>query len=307
MDNMFGAKMGNVFISMRERNEAGSAHVKFMEEMMRPIPKPILPAPPKQIFEIKKLRRTLNPEETQRVKVERNLKEYLAYKPPKYNKEELLQGLMIKELLNKQLERNKKLREQVRRGYTTPEDYEKQKVKDSVLLGQVRQIMPIISESLMASGINVDAMEAYLNRPPSSASEGVNESQAEVIARDTEDVLNSVIDAQERESVRTAEILPSESGPATAQSVATRVDLEKKRRGRPRGTTREAMAQRRIQQEIAAREAAGLPIVSSEEEEEESPVAPPTGMRVRPTPAQERARVEEMETLRRQIGRSRRR
>ena len=45
MDNMFGAKMGNVFISMRERNEAGSAHVKFMEEMMRPIPKPILLMP----------------------------------------------------------------------------------------------------------------------------------------------------------------------------------------------------------------------------------------------------------------------
>jgi hypothetical protein len=299
MDNMFGAKMGNVFIPMRERNAAGEAHVKFMEEMMRPIPKPILPAPPKQIFEIKKLRRTLTPEESQRVKVERGLKEYLAYKPPKYNKEDLLQGLMVKELLAKQLERNKKLREQVRKGFTTPEDYQKQKVKDAVLLGQIRQIMPLIAEPLMASGINVDAMEAYLNRPPTAeVSSGVDESEAEVIARDTEEVLDRAIDAQEQVSLRTAEILPSESGPQTAQSVATRVDLEKKRRGRPKGTTREAMARRRAEQDFLTREAEGRLSESSEEEF----FPRPSGATARA----ERARIEEMEQLRRQIGRGRR-
>lgn len=251
MNNMFGAKMGQIYISMNERNEAAVGRYKFQEELARPVPKPILPGPPKQIFELKKLKSMLTPEESKRVQMEKQLKDYIATKPPKFSREDLLQNLMIKELLSKQLERNKKMREQVRRGYMTPEDYEKMKVKDSVLLGQVRAAMPSITEPLEAMGINTDQMNAYLNRPASDEPIGATESEAEVISRDILEPIERQIDAQERRVIETAPLVPT-GGKPTGMSTATALQMQKRGVGRPPGTTKKALRERQAAAEEAA-------------------------------------------------------
>lgn len=240
MDNMFGAKMGQIFISMKERNESAIGRLKFQEELERPIPKPILPAPPKQLLDVKKIKTTLTPEQAKRVQLEKNLKDYIAYKPPKFNKEEILQSLMIKELVNKQLERNKKLREQVKKGQLSPADYEKNRVQDHVLLGQVRSVMTQVSEPLISLGVDMDRLEEYLENPTGGPSTNPgDESTAEIVARDVADTVDRLLDAQETRIAETAPLVSS--GPKTAQSPATNLLMEQIARGEIPNLNREAL------------------------------------------------------------------
>jgi hypothetical protein len=280
MNNMFGAKMGQIFIPMSERNESAVGSLRWMEEMKKPIPKPILPGPPKQIFQTKKLKSILTPEESKRVKLENQLKDYIAYKPPKFNKEELLQGLMIKELLNKQLERNKKLREQVKKGMISPEEYEKMKVKEHVLQSQTRTLLPLIEEPLMAMGVNTDRMENFLSTVRMAEGDEFNfeEPDIERVARESADTMGDLLEAQNRRAVELAPVIPT-NPIKTPQSTATRVENER-RRGRPLGTTREAMIIRRQEEEQILREAQAIKQANE---------------RARMTPEEEAALVREQE------------
>lgn len=227
MNNMFGAKMGQIFISINERNKSAIGRLKEMEEMARPVAKPILPAPPRQFFDTRTIKRTLTMEQSKRATMEARLKDYLKYQPKKYNQEDLLQGLMVKELLNKQLERNKKLREQVKRGLITVKDYNEQRVNDNVLISQVNTIMPLIEEPLMGMGINTEQMRNFLENPTSEETTGLNPSTAEIIADDVRDTIAEVIDGQERRAVELAPIVPT-NPTRTGQSVATRTKLSLK-------------------------------------------------------------------------------
>jgi len=280
MNNMFGAKMGQIFIPMSERNESAVGSLRWMEEMKKPIPKPILPGPPKQIFQTKKLKSILTPEESKRVKLENQLKDYIAYKPPKFNKEELLQGLMIKELLNKQLERNKKLREQVKKGMLSPEEYEKMKVKEHVLQSQTRTLLPLIEEPLMAMGVNTDRMENFLSTVRMAEGDEFNfeEPVIERVARESADTMGDLLEAQNRRAVELAPVIPT-NPTRTPQSTATRVENER-RRGRPKGTTREAMVVRKQEEEQILREAQAIKQANE---------------RARMTPEEEAALVREQE------------
>lgn len=201
MDNKFnGVKFGQIQISMKERNDAVIGRTKFLEELAMPIPKPILPAPPRQYFDIKNIKRTLNPEESKRVQMESRLKNYLQLKPPKYSKEDLLQGLMIKELLNKQLKRNKELKQELRKGFISEEQYNNFRTKDAVLLSQVRSAFPLIEDELLAMGIDTERMMGFLQNPSPPSD------QVETVADETRDLIDRVIDTQERNTAQTAPV-----------------------------------------------------------------------------------------------------
>lgn len=227
MNNMFGAKMGQIYISMNERNASAIGRLKEMEEMKRPVPKPILPAPPRQLLDTKTMKRTFNPEQSKRISMEARLKDYLKYQPKKYSKEDLLQSLMIKELLNKQLERNKKLREQVKKGLLTVKQYDEQRVNDNVLVSQVASAMPLIEEPLMAMGINTQQMRNFLENPTSEETTGLNPSTAEIVAGDVLDTIEEAVDETERRAIETAPLVPT-NPTRTGQSVATRTRLSLK-------------------------------------------------------------------------------
>jgi len=224
---MFGAKMGQIYISMNERNKSAIGRLKEMEEMSRPISKPILPAPPRQLLDTKTMRRTFNLEQSKRISMEARLKDYLKFQPKKYSKEDLLQSLMIKELLNKQLERNKKLREQVKKGLLTVKQYDEQRVNDNVLVSQVSSAMPLIEEPLQAMGINTTQMRNFLENPTSEETTGLNASRAEVIASDVLDTIEEAVEETERRAIQTAPIVPP-NPTRTGQSVATRTRLNLK-------------------------------------------------------------------------------
>jgi hypothetical protein len=218
MDNIFsGVKFGQIQISMRERNASAIGRSKFLDELASPIPKPILPAPPRQYFDIKNIRRTLNPEESKRVQMEKRLKNYLELKPPKLSRDDLLQALMIKELLSKQLKRNKELKEQLRKGFISDEQYQNFRTKDNVLLAQSRTAFPLIEDELLAMGIDTDRMEAFFENPSPPSD------QVETVASETGDLLDRIIDTQERNTIQTAQtapLVPSGGGRSVAERVA---------------------------------------------------------------------------------------